>query len=528
MIPERAPFGNTLPWIALGLLLAPLLLVSARIVVSGFPDLAVEGDLAMQDISTRGIREGRALLGPYSRFGFNHPGPAYFLLRLPVYCLSGCSSSSSYFTLPFLISSCLAGAFLLLRRFCGITVTTLCCLLLSLYLVMFPWTVWLKDWNPFAIIFPFLLCILACAAVGAGDHRWMPVAVIAGSLVAQTHLGGFPVVAAAALSTPLIRRWIGSAGCSAPGCRSRSLLLAAVIFIAVWLPVLVQEFAEGQGNIPRIVRFIGESSASVPLRVAAREWSGALTATEIILFFPRSLRAMGLLLEVTFALAVFRMAVMAACLLLLKRREGSGFVRSLAALVLVVHVAMFLGVLQVRGDLHDYLFSWYSVTSPLSWIVMALTAASLRTTPLKQSLAVRAILTCLILAPGVHLARATGVFHRGVFDPLAYSDQSVEALSASLEAFLALNPEQEWYLEPVPRDLWPVSAGIVNRLAGDGQPVHLDGYFGGLVGTGPPEGARRLLLVQADGCAPDMDETIGTHGSLVLGVDWNERQNSDR
>ena len=31
--------------------------------------------------------EGRQLLGPYSRFGFHHPGPAYFYASVPLYVL---------------------------------------------------------------------------------------------------------------------------------------------------------------------------------------------------------------------------------------------------------------------------------------------------------------------------------------------------------------------------------------------------------------------------------------------------------
>ncbi|MFO7626804.1 MAG: hypothetical protein R6V62_06075, partial [Candidatus Fermentibacteraceae bacterium] len=137
------------PWIALGVLLAPLLLVCARAVLSGTPDLAVEGDLAMLDISTRNLAQGRSLLGPYSRFGFNHPGPAYLFLRMPVWFITGGSGSASYITVPLIIAVCLTAAFTIVRRQCGDTVSIVFCLLFLLYLMQTSPVVWLRDWNPF-------------------------------------------------------------------------------------------------------------------------------------------------------------------------------------------------------------------------------------------------------------------------------------------------------------------------------------------------------------------------------------------
>jgi hypothetical protein len=177
-------------WIALGVLLAPLLLICSRVVLSGTPDLAVEGDLAMLDISTRNLSEGRSLLGPYSRFGFNHPGPAHLILRMPLFLITGGSGSAPYITVPLIIAVCLTAAFILVRRQCGYTVSMVFCLLTLLYLVQTSPVVWLRDWNPFVIIFPFLLFVLACAAVASGRPGWFPAAVICGSMVAQTHLGG--------------------------------------------------------------------------------------------------------------------------------------------------------------------------------------------------------------------------------------------------------------------------------------------------------------------------------------------------
>ena len=46
-------------------------------------------DGAILEISTIEALNGRQLLGPYSRFGWNHPGPLYFYLQGPWYLASG-------------------------------------------------------------------------------------------------------------------------------------------------------------------------------------------------------------------------------------------------------------------------------------------------------------------------------------------------------------------------------------------------------------------------------------------------------
>ena len=49
----------------------------------------MDGDYAGLEIATRYVFTGRTLLGPYSRFMFNHPGPLYFFVIAPIYVLLG-------------------------------------------------------------------------------------------------------------------------------------------------------------------------------------------------------------------------------------------------------------------------------------------------------------------------------------------------------------------------------------------------------------------------------------------------------
>lgn len=515
---RRAVAGNTLPRLALVLMLAPLLLVCARVVLSGTPDLAVEGDLAMLDISTRNLAECRSLLGPYSRFGFNHPGPAYLFLRMPLWLITGGSGSASYITVPLIIAVCLTAAFILVKRSCGATVSIVFCLLMLLYLMQTSQVVWLRDWNPFVIIFPFLLFVPACAAVASGRTGWFPAAVICGSLVAQTHLGGVPVVLALLLFILPARRLFGPVIPGRAGRVSRPVVVGLVLGAALWLPVLVEELAPGEGNVTRIIRFMDGNPSGVGFKAALREWSGALTASEMGLLAPRFLRSYGILYHAVLLVALLRLLLVTGCAVVLRRTGKNQFIGSLAALLILAHLVMFLGVLQVRGDLHEYLFCWFSVTSPLSWLVLAGTLAVFAPGVISRIRAVPLIMTLLAVPIAGSVVRRLEVFDPGVFDPLSYQHEGVESLSEDTEAFLNSHGGRSWFLEPRPRELWPVSAGVVNRLLGMGFDVHLDPFFGSLLGTTAPAAAVPMVLTGAGSSGSMILDTVSTHGEFVLGV----------
>jgi hypothetical protein len=68
-----------------------LLLLGAALTGRGMEtDLPATGDYAALELYTRLAAQGRQLLGPYSRFGFHHPGPAYFYA-----CRCTCSPESA-------------------------------------------------------------------------------------------------------------------------------------------------------------------------------------------------------------------------------------------------------------------------------------------------------------------------------------------------------------------------------------------------------------------------------------------------
>src|SRR5262249_39968242 len=63
--------------------------VALVIVARHAPPIRETADGAILELYTLQALKGRLLVGPYSRFGWHHPGPLYFYLQAPWYWASG-------------------------------------------------------------------------------------------------------------------------------------------------------------------------------------------------------------------------------------------------------------------------------------------------------------------------------------------------------------------------------------------------------------------------------------------------------
>ena len=73
---------RTVP-LSLGLLLVPAFIGLVRLVIGLHRPFAQSGDAAILETAVRRVATGTQALGPYSRFGFHQPGPAYFFVQAP-------------------------------------------------------------------------------------------------------------------------------------------------------------------------------------------------------------------------------------------------------------------------------------------------------------------------------------------------------------------------------------------------------------------------------------------------------------
>lgn len=175
---------------------------AAQLALRSQPPTYSVGDGALLEVYTLHAAHGTLEVGPYSRFGWNHPGPLYFYALAPGYLLSGAREDSLLVTVLVINLVALAALLWTARRYGGPMLA--CALIVWLAVFYFrPSGAWGWDfgdllsssWNPHVTIVPFGLLVVLAAALGAGHLEVLPAVVLAASFVAQTHVAFVPMAA---------------------------------------------------------------------------------------------------------------------------------------------------------------------------------------------------------------------------------------------------------------------------------------------------------------------------------------------
>jgi hypothetical protein len=175
------------------LMAAPFLPGVWRLLHAGIPDVLFTGDGAVIEIRTLHAAHGKQLLGPYSRFFWSHPGPAFFYLALPIYQLFG-QRGPALNLFAFLANlACAVTLGLAARRLRGQPFAVAVALLFGIYVAVgAPMPLW-GDWNPVVPILPLALLGFLAARAAMGSAAAVPGCFFVASAIVQTHLGYLPV-----------------------------------------------------------------------------------------------------------------------------------------------------------------------------------------------------------------------------------------------------------------------------------------------------------------------------------------------
>jgi hypothetical protein len=321
------------------------------------------GDWSVLELRTRDVGSSATpLLGPYSRFGWNHPGPLLFWLFAVPYRLLGQSSSTM------LLASALAnaGAILGLGVFAwrrgrsplvaGATIgLAILCTHLGPSFVRDPW-------NPSITVLPFALFVVLAWSAWEGDRPAVPLLAFIGSLLVQSHVGFAALV---------VVLWaIGGIGfCRRDRGWQRTIIWSAALLAVCWLPVVVDQVV-GTGNLGDLAQYFRGGSTEGPagwgaaLGVVAREMGGVspwLGGGE-----RGSSWDGGLVIASASSLVLPLLAYGAAAFVAYRRRATSA-VRFQA----VVGVAAFVGFVsaaRITGPVFAYLVRWMWVLGLLWWL----------------------------------------------------------------------------------------------------------------------------------------------------------------
>ena len=212
------------------------------------PAIITDSDLAVTELYTELATRGRLLVGPYSRFGWNHPGPLYFYVQAPFYAASGRRAAALYgVAVAINVLAIAALAWIVARTNRGpllVFVTAAC--------VMFPWRAPEVAGESLdgarTPSSPASRSSSSARRWPAAAQRLLPLAVVVASFITQTHVSFVPTVAvlSAIACVALWRRKEGWMDGRSP----RSILNASAwVAFALWLLPVAEALSSAGGNL---------------------------------------------------------------------------------------------------------------------------------------------------------------------------------------------------------------------------------------------------------------------------------------
>ena len=279
-------------WLATCAALLGVMLFIGRDLYFGVP-LHEIADLAANALQIDRAKELGEIYGNYSRFGFNHPGPAFFyvyagaeilfhdLLRLTpaphnAHLLGGILLQSSF----------LALAITVLARYASPNRVLFIALAIGIGLLHFALAGQhqYSIWPPSALVLPFASFLVLATALSAGWIGILPLMVLVGGFLVHGHVAQPLFVLAIGLTAYATGVWRRSREARVPASvmawRQGSIHLMALAVLAVFLlPLLIDASLGENSNAARIFRFL------VATREPGDNYSPAHVVGYVISFF---------------------------------------------------------------------------------------------------------------------------------------------------------------------------------------------------------------------------------------------------
>ena len=331
------------------------------------------GDHALIESYAFLATQGKVLVGPYSRFGWHHPGPLFFWLAAPFYALSKYHTGGLAATLLLINVASVAVITWTARRFASPHL-----LVALLFGVMaFVWRIgWIyfNLWNPYVPLLPAMALATVCGGVAAGQIRLLPLAVVFASFAAQTHVGLLPYAAgltAIAIALCLVstrgerHEWLDL--------RTRRILnLSAWLLVLLWIGPFAEQLSGHPGNLTQLWRFFAGDHQRPTFPAAYIAWAdniAALLDLDLRLtnnHFVPSPASWPLVWAPVQTLLLIPAA-------LWLRSTGRRFDAAFAAIVFAAMAISLWSVTRVVGGITQYGIVWISAVGVLSLAVLAST-----------------------------------------------------------------------------------------------------------------------------------------------------------
>ena len=333
-------------------------------------DWKAAGDLSV--IRLRALDVGTSntpLVGPYSRFQWNHPGPMLSFAFAPWARLFGSSGVGILIGAFVANLAAMFGAAWVARRSSKV-LFFLTSIVLAAFVLLAQSGELFNPWNPFVVVLPLFAALIAAWGTFRGDRVAAVVLVIAASFAIQGHIGAAPLGVLALLigGGGLLYAIARSAGEDRRGFVTTSLIAVGVMFVC-WIPPLLDQFF-GTGNLGRLVRFqFTATEPSAGLRFALDQVTRLLT-------FPPG-REVGFLGVVGTGPVVPWMAIALLAATVVAWRKGWHDRLQLALVAWLSIAVTGLAISGIKGIPFQYVFRWSWAMVLVVWIACLWVGVSL-------------------------------------------------------------------------------------------------------------------------------------------------------
>lgn len=218
-------------------------------------------DLAMTELRLRDVGTSHTpLIGLPGRIGTlaqqgSHPGPASFYALAPLYRLFGSSGWAMQAATAVLHLAATGVALFIANRRGGVRLTIVMAIVLALLVRGYGMVTLVEPWNPYLPLLWWIVVLLAVWSVTDDDLAMAPVAVVAGSFCAQTHVPYLGLAVGLGVLVMVVAVVLYRA--QPPGSdRRRRILRWGAVSLALgallWTPALVDQLRHDPGNLRQL------------------------------------------------------------------------------------------------------------------------------------------------------------------------------------------------------------------------------------------------------------------------------------
>ena len=506
----------------LGAAAAVALLAAALWSIRHDPETYPWGDAATTSIYTKRSGDGDLLVGAYSRFYWNHPGPLLYQVLAPFYALSGYREISLKWA-ALLLHVATAGAIVGVAR----RRSPLLALSLALTLTLLIWReprLQFSTWNPIVPVLPLLLAAALGAAVAEGSLTMAPALMATLSFVVQSHIGlAVPAAAIVIVTVVLALSHARSSDTTASHWRP-ALAATALTVVVLWAMPVYAELHEPRPNLAAIAEFFHNASYQPPTALATVAILGEQMLGPLLPVWPAAnpeVAASISPLTVGAPLVAFVFLVAGG---FLARRAGHAYVGSLALISAAMSLSGLMAIHAIAGEIFDYLILWQAGIGMLDLATLAAVAASVWGSQRRVSAQlVDAILVSWCV--GVAVVGAMHLRSKHLADARV---TTTRALALDLEHYCDTHAVSRPLLESH-GPAWREGTGVVlqfykagRAIAVNDDMVHIVGARFRAVGT---ETARFYLMDTQDSAPATETEWVTTRGAWRIVRLLNPREN---